>query len=468
MNGARAPASARRAVGAAVVGNVLEWYDFAVYGFMAGIIGRAFFPTGDSATELLASFGVFGVGFLARPLGGIVLGRIGDVKGRRTALLITLFLMATGTVLMGVAPTYAAVGVIGPATVVVARLLQGFSAGGEWGGSTAFIVEWAPEGRRGFFGSLQQCSVAGGLLLGSGAAAMMNTVLQPAAMDAWGWRVPFLLGGLLGPVGLWMRSAIEETPAYVRARSAGELGPTVTQTTAASVPAGSVDPESARDVPPGDAPDHAVGHEQRLPIERPSASSDSPVLLASRAFGFTVLWTVSYYIFLNYMPTFTERYASLSGARALWSNTIGLLVLVVAIPLWGRLSDRVGRRPLLLACCAAFVLLPYPVARFLVTGPPFAAIIALQIGLAIVIALFSGAGPAAIAEIFPTRSRSTWMTIGYAFAVAIFGGFAPYIATYLIRQTGSPIAWVWYVMAAATISGIVIFRLEETAHEPLR
>ena len=446
---AGASASARRAVGAAVVGNVLEWYDFAVYSFMAGIIGRTFFPTGDPTTELLASFAVFGVGFLARPLGGIILGRIGDVKGRRAALLITIFLMAAGTVLMGLAPTYAAVGVLGPVVILGARLMQGFSAGGEWGGSTAFIVEWAPEGRRGFFGSLQQCSVAGGLLLGSGAAAIMSTVLEPAAMDAWGWRVPFLLGGLLGPVGLWMRQNIEETPAYVRATSARTLEPA--ETWAATT--------SPRPDPAGVDPgrDHSA-----------ATADDRPLLLAARAFGFTVLWTVSYYIFLNYMPTFTERYASLSGARALWSNTIGLLVLVAAIPLWGRLSDRVGRRPLLLACCAAFVLLPYPVATFLVSGPPFGAIIALQIALAIIIALFSGAGPAAIAEIFPTRSRSTWMTIGYAFAVAIFGGFAPYIATWLIRETGSPIAWVWYVMAAALISGIVIFRLEETAHRPLR
>lgn len=207
---------------------------------------------------------------------------------------------------------------------------------------------------------------------------------------------------------------------------------------------------------------------QNEPEPPREAGLPGPVALAARAFGFTVLWTVSYYIFLNYMPSFTERYASLSRSQALWSNTIGLLVLVIAIPFWGRTSDRVGRRPLLLACCAAFVVLPYPVASFLASGPSFGAIVALQVFMAVIIALFSGTGPAAIAEIFPTRSRSTWMTIGYAFAVAIFGGFAPYIATWLIRETGSPIAWVYYVMLAAVISGSVIFNLEETAHRPLR
>ncbi|HSG07478.1 MAG TPA: MFS transporter [Longimicrobiales bacterium] len=417
-------AQARRAVTAAVVGNVLEWYDFAVYSFLAGIIGQTFFPSGDPSAELLASFAVFGVGFLARPLGGVVIGRLGDVKGRKTALLVTIFLMAAGTVLMGLAPSYAAVGVAGPTVIVIARLMQGFSAGGEWGGSTAFIVEWAPEGRRGWYGSFQQMSVAAGLLLGSGTAALLSSVMSAENMEAWGWRIPFLLGGLLGPVGLWMRRTLEETPAYRAA--------------------------------------------QREPAPVRAKGAVSPVTLAARAFGFTVLWTVSYYIFLNYMPSFTERYASLSRSQALWSNTVGLLVLVAVIPLWGRLSDRVGRRPLLLACCAAFVVLPYPVASFLASGPSFGAIMALQVFMAVIIALFSGTGPAAIAEIFPTRSRSTWMTIGYAFAVAIFGGFAPYIATWLIRETGSPIAWVYYVMLAAVISGAVIYSLEETAHRPLR
>lgn len=414
----------RKAVTAAVVGNVLEWYDFAVYSFLAGIIGKTFFPSGDATAELLASFAVFGVGFLARPLGGIVIGRLGDVRGRKAALLVTIFLMATGTVLMGVAPSYASVGIGGAAVILVARLMQGFSAGGEWGGSTAFIVEWAPEGKRGWYGSFQQMSVGAGLLLGSGTAALLSSLLSVQDMEAWGWRIPFLLGGLLGPVGLWMRRELEETPAYVRA--AAESGPAAAE------------------------------------------SGPQPVALAARAMGFTVLWTVSYYIFLNYMPSFTERYAELSRAQSLWSNTVGLVVLVVAIPLWGRLSDRVGRRPLLLACCAAFVLLPWPVATFLTSGPPFGAIIALQVFMAVVIAMFSGTGPAAIAEIFPTRSRSTWMTTGYALAVAIFGGFAPYIATWLIRETGSPVAWVYYVMAAAVVSGVVIWRLEETAFRELR
>ena len=415
--------TSRQAVSAAVIGNVLEWYDFAVYGFLASIIGKTFFPSGDDVSQLLAAFAVYGVGFLARPIGGIVIGRIGDTRGRKTALVLTIMLMAAGTVLIGLIPGYASIGIAGPLLVLIARLMQGFSAGGEWGGSTAFIVEWAEEGERGFLGSFQQCSVSAGLLLGSGVAALVATLLEPATMEAWGWRVPFLLGALLGPVGIYMRRNIDETPAYEKA------------------------------------------------MRTPAAAADddvAPFWLAARAFGFTILWTVAFYIFLNYMPTFIKTYAKVSSAAALWSNTIGLLVLVVAIPIMGRLSDRIGRKPLLLACCICFIVLPYPVFALYLSAPPLGVIIAVQVVFGLIIAMFSGAGPAAISEIFPTRIRSTWMTTGYALSVAIFGGFAPYIATWLIARTGSPISPVYYVIAAAVVSTIVIARLKETAHEPLR
>src|SRR6478735_10958433 len=275
--GVPASAQSRRAVTAAVIGNVLEWYDFAVYGYVAAIIGKNFFPGTDETTELLKAFLTFGLGFVARPIGGIVIGRMGDTHGRKAALMLTIFLMAAGTVLIGVLPTYAKIGIAAPALLLLARLMQGFSAGGEWGGSTAFIVEWAPNGRRGLFGSFQQMSVVGGLLLGSAFAALLNSVLTAEQMGDWGWRVPFLVGGLLGPVGIYMRRSIEETPHYAR-----------------------------------------VATEKATPATGPS--------------GFTIVWTVCFYILLNYMPTWTQKYMKLSAASALWSNTIGLLVLMAAIP----------------------------------------------------------------------------------------------------------------------------------------
>lgn len=416
--------SSRQAVAAAVIGNVLEWYDFGVYGYMAAIIGRTFFPSGNPVTSLLASFAVFGIGFVARPIGGIVIGRIGDVKGRKAALVLCILMMAMGTVLIGVVPTYAAIGIAAPVLVLIARLLQGFSAGGEWGGSTAFLVEWADEGERGFLTSFQQASVMSGLLLGSGVAALVSTVLPADAVEGWGWRIPFLLGGILGPVGMWMRMNIGETPAYRKAMA--------------------------------------------KPASQNAAAEIGGFWQGAQAFGFTVLWTVAVYILLTYMPTFAEKYLHLSRTAALWSNTLGLLVLVVAIPIMGRLSDRVGRKPLLLTCCIAFIVLPYPVFSWLLTGVPLGAVMAVQIFWGIAIALYSGAGPAAIAEIFPTKGRSLWMSTGYSLSVAVFGGFAPFLATWFIEQTGSPISPVFYVMAAAVISLLVVVRLKETAHSPLR
>jgi MHS family proline/betaine transporter-like MFS transporter len=413
--------STHRAIAAAVVGNVLEWYDFAVYGYLATIVARRFFPASDELTGLLSAFAAFGVGFVVRPLGGVVIGRLADRRGRKAALVLTIVLMALGTVGIGLIPDYHSIGVLAPALLVACRLLQGFSAGGEWGGATAFIVEWAPAQRRGLFGSFQQASVAAGFLLGSGSAALVSTLLSAEQMDAWGWRLPFLIGVLLLPVGMYMRRNVEETPAYraVQTRSA--------------------------------------------PVEAPAGWR-----LAAKAFGFTVLWTVAYYIVLTYMPTFTQKYAGLTRTQALWSNTLCLVVLVLAIPVIGHLSDRVGRKPLLLACCAGFVLLPWPLFGAMVQSGTFATVLLVQIVFALTVALFSGPGPAAIAEMFPTQSRTTWMSTGYSLAVAVFGGFAPYVATWLIGATGSPLSPTFYLIGAALVSTAVIFALPETAHETLR
>jgi MHS family proline/betaine transporter-like MFS transporter len=414
-------AGRRQAIGAAVIGNILEWYDFSIYAFVATIIAKRFFPAGDEVAALLSTFAAFGIGFLARPLGGIIIGRLADQRGRKFALILTILMMAGGTVAIGLIPGYETLGWVAPALLVLARLAQGFSTGGEWGGSTSFIVEWAPENRRGLFGSIHQASVSTGLLLGSGTAALLSTVLAPETMQNWGWRVLFLLGGLLLPVGLYLRRNIAETPAFRRAQA-----------------------------------------------EAPRTAEASGLLLAARAFGFTILWTVTSYAMLSFMPTFTQKFAGLSRVEALWSSTAGIVALVVAIPLMGYLSDRVGRRPLLLTCTVSFMLLSYPIFAVIVWGSRLAVILPVQVAVSVLIAFFSGPGPAAIAEIFPTRSRALWMSVGYSFAVAIFGGFAPYIATWLIEHTGSPLSPSFYVIAAAAISSIVIWRLKETAHERLR
>jgi MHS family proline/betaine transporter-like MFS transporter len=407
----------RRAIWAAAIGNLLEWYDFGVYAYLASLIAAKFFPGSDPTASLLASFAAFGVGFLARPLGGIVIGRLGDAKGRKTALVLTIFLMAFGTVGLGLLPTYDSIGVWAPILLVIMRLVQGLAAGGEWGTSTAFMVEWAPQGRRGFFGSFQQVSTAGGTLLGSGIAAIMTSSFSSAAMLDWGWRVPFLLGALLLVIGAYMRQNVDETPSYEASREA-----------AASQPAAAGFPFGAR------------------------------------AFGFTIFWTIAYYTLLVWMPSFTQRFAGLSPSQALWSNTIGLIAMVIAVPCWGALSDKVGRRPILMASAILIGALSYPLFSLMVGGTGLALVLPLQILFGILLALYSGAGPAAISEIFPTHLRSTWMSSGYALAVAIFGGFAPFIATWLIQVTGSPVSPTYfYLLPSAVISLLVIWSLKETA-----
>jgi MHS family proline/betaine transporter-like MFS transporter len=413
-------AQSRKAIYAATIGNVMEWYDFGVFGYLAGSLALNFFPKGDPSAALLNTFLVFGVGLVFRPLGGIVIGRMGDTRGRKPALVLTILLMALGTVIIGLLPTYASIGVAAPALLLVARLLQGFSTGGEWGGATAFMAEWSEPGRRGFYTSFQQMSVAGGSLLGVGFAALLTSTIGSDAINDWGWRIPFLVGGLFGPIGLWLRREVDETPPY------------------------------------------------RAVVAERDTREASTMRHAAQAFGFTILWTVAFYVFLTYMPTYTRTQLHLTPAESLWASTASLLALVVLVPVMGALSDKIGRKGLLLTSCALCFVMPVPAFYVLTNGVSFTGVVLIQIGFAAAISLFSGAGPAAIAEIFPTRGRSTWMSSSYALAVAIFGGFAPYIAQSLIDLTGSKMAPTAYVMAAAAVSFLTIRTLRETAHEDLR
>lgn len=413
----------KKQLGAAMIGNVLEYYDFIVYAFLAATLAKKFFH-GDEVAGLLASFATFGVGFLARPLGGAIIGRIADVRGRKVALQITIFGMALGTVGIGVLPTYDTIGLAAPVLLVALRLVQGLAAGGEWGSATTLIVESAPAGKRGFFGGLGQASIAASSLLSSLVVAGMVGLFTAQQMDDWGWRIPFILGGLLLPVGIYMRRNLEETPAFTKLQKDAAPPPKV---------------------------------------EKPEM-----LKMLGRAFGFTIIWTVSYYIMLSYMPTFLVKHAGLTQQQALNSNSIALVVLVLSTPFFGWLSDRVGRRVLLLACCAAFVILPYPLFNIIIGKPGFETILAIQITFNIFIGAFSGAAPAALCEIFPTHSRTTLLSIGYSLATAIFGGFAPFIATALIEATGSSISPTYYLICAGVVSGSVIFFLRETAHDKLK
>jgi MFS transporter, MHS family, proline/betaine transporter len=416
----------REAVIAGVIGNTLEWYDFAVYGYFVSTISKLFFPSSDPLASMLATYAVFGVGFVMRPVGSILFGVYGDRHGRRKALSIVIFLMAISTFAIGLIPTYDQVGVLAPVLLVVARLFQGLSAGGEWGGSTAYLVEYAPESRRGFIGSWQQFSVGGGFLLGSLSGTVLSFALSPEALTSWGWRLPFLLGIVVGAIGAYLRWRLADTPKYTE-------------------------------------------------IEEHRAVAKAPLAEALRqypretltAFGLTLHNTVAYYISLIYMTGYLISVGKLPQPTAQLIGTVCLAVFVTLIPFTGMLSDRLGRRPLLMASCIGFAVLGYP---FFVLGSSGRADLAFlaQFLMVALLSLYAGCCPAAYAELFPTRVRYTALSIGYNIAVAIFGGFAPFIATWLIKETGNPLAPAFYVVAAAVITLVIVTRIRETAFLPLK
>jgi MFS transporter, MHS family, proline/betaine transporter len=416
----------RKAITAGVIGNVLEWYDFGVYGYLVPTISQLFFPSGDPVVSLLSTFAVFGVGFVMRPVGSILFGIYGDRHGRRKALSTVVFVMAFATFAMGLLPTYSQVGVLAPALLVVVRLFQGLSAGGEWGGSTAYIVEFAPAGRRGFFGSWQLVGVGGGFLLGSLTAALLNATLSQADRLAWGWRLPFLFGIAVGIVGAYLRWRLDDTPKFTE-------------------------------------------------IEQKGAVSSAPLAEALRryprqtllAFGVTLHNTVAYYIALVYMTSYMTSVGKLPQGTALWIGTSSLAVFVLLLPFVGSLSDRIGRRPLLIASCIGYAVLGYPFFLMASSGNTQLALAA-QLLMVLLYVPYAGACPAFYAEIFPTRVRYTALSIGYNIAVAVFGGFAPFIATFLVRLTDNNHAPAAYVMLAAIVTLVILLRTRETAFEPLR
>ncbi|TAM59901.1 MFS transporter, partial [bacterium] len=407
------------------LGNVLEWYDFAVYGYLVPSIATAFFPRSSPAAQLLLTFAIFGVGFVMRPVGAFVIGAYGDRVGRRAALTLTVSMMGISTFIMGLLPTYHSVGIWAPILLTLTRLAQGFSAGGEWGGVAAFLVEYAPEGRRGFIGSWQQFSVGAGLLVGSAFATFLAYVLGHETLAAWGWRIPFLFGILLGAVGLYFRYKLADTPKFQMIEK-----------------------------------QHAVS---RTPL-RELFTKDFGALLTQ--FGITIHNTVSYYITLTYMPTWLTKVVKMPQRDALLITTLGLVVLVITTPLIGTLSDRIGRKPLLITSCVGFIVLCYPLYVLAMSGS-FGIVLAVQIVLTLLTITYSACVPATYAELFPTRIRYSGLSIGYNLAVTIFGGFAPFIATYLVASTGNSLSPTFYVIACAIITLLFVLRMRETAFEPL-
>ena len=401
--------SRKRQIAAAVIGNALEWYDFVVYGFLTIIISRLFFPAESEYASLLLTMATFGVGFFMRPVGGIVIGLYADRKGRKAALQLIIGLMTVSMAIIAFAPPFAAIGVAAPLLMVFARLLQGFATGGEFASATSFLVEMAPAGKRGFYGSLQMVGQSLAALTGALAGALVTHGLTPEQVDTWGWRLPFLFGLLIGPVGIYIRRYLEETDAFVEARKAIK---------AAAKPAASL-----------------MRHARAIAV----------------TFGLVICGTISFYVVLVYMPTFARTQLGIPLADAFVAQVMGLVCLTVVIPLCGALCDRIGRKPVLMAATIAYLVLLYPLFSWVHDAPSLMRLMLMQAVLCSLVGVFFGPISTAVAEQFPTGVRSTGLAIGYNFAVMLFGGFAQFIVTWLIRETGSPLAPAFYVMFGAVV-----------------
>lgn len=411
-------ATRRRAIIAATIGNGLEWFDFTVYSFFAVIIAKLFFPTGNDLTSFLLTVATFGVGFFMRPVGAIVLGVYADRVGRKAALTLTILLMALGTAIIGLAPTYESIGLWAPALIVLARLIQGFSAGGEVGGATAFLIEHAPDEERGAYASWQQASQGISFMLGAAMGALVTNGLDQAQIDAWGWRIPFLFGLLIGPVGMYIRSHLEEPPEFEQRQA-----------------------------------ERRANNVKFSPLSQVLRDHPREVLAG---LGVTILWTVCTYVLVFYMPSYAKQQLGLPLGATFQSTAICGAIILVLCPLMGMLSDRVGRKRMLSVVALAILVLAYPLFHWLNVSPTTATLLQVQIVLGILLAAFTGPAPAVLAEQFPTEVRSTGLSLAYNFAVTIFGGFAPLIVTWLIESTHNKLAPAYYVIAAAAISLVAL------------
>lgn len=414
-----------RAIAGAATGNALEWFDFGVYGYFATTIGHVFFPTESSTAALLSSFAVFASAFLARPFGSLFFGPLGDRIGRSGVLITTILLMSVGTALVGVLPSYEAIGIWSPVLLVALRMLQGFSTGGEYGSAATFIVEYAPDDRRGFLASFLEFGTLTGYSFAAILALVLDGTLGEDAMQSWGWRVPFLMAAPLGIFGVWLRLKLEDSPAFKELQDSGEV--------------------------------------ETAPFRSLFKFHWRTMLLC---LGLVVVLNVAYYTVLKYMPSyFTSQLGISEFNSVLLSLGILLGMLVLVTPL-GRLSDRIGRKPLLYVACGGLIVFAIPAFYLMSLNSLWLAFA----GLAIVgffVVFLSGVMPSTLPAIFRTNVRNGGFTISYNLSTALFGGTAPFLITWLISVTDNNYIPAFYLMIAAGIALIPLVQLRESANAPL-
>jgi MFS transporter, MHS family, proline/betaine transporter len=432
--GASAPQSAadrvdrktlRRVVAAAAMGNAIEWFDYGIYGYLATYIGDAFFPSHDATTRLLSTFGVLAISFAIRPFGGLFFGPLGDRIGRQRVLVLTLTLMSLSTFAIGVLPTYASIGFWSPLLLVVARLVQGFSTGGEYGGAATFMAEYAPDRKRGFYGSFLEFGTLIGLTAGALLATVMSTTVSSATTSDWGWRVPFLVALPLGAIGLYLRSRLEDTPVF---RELADLGET-----------------------------------SKVPM-RETLRYWRPILVLM---GFVLLLNVTDYGILTYMPTYLK---SVLGLGDVAGNVIPMAVMLgmmaVIAPI-GALSDRIGRKPIILSSCIGSIVLSIPMVALMQTKNVVAIVVAVAV-LGLLLVMLLASITSSLPALFPTHVRYSAFAIGYNITTSAFGGTTPLVVTAVIAATHDDLVPGYYMALAGLVALVPLLKMPETAGHSLR
>ncbi len=426
----------KKALGGTIVGNTMEWYDVGVFGYLITTMGPVFLPESDPTVQTLFLLGTFAATFIARPLGGVFFGWLGDKIGRQKVLSMTLMLMAASTFAVGLLPGYAQVGMLAAALLVFTKLVQGFSTGGEYAGATTFVSEHSPDKHRGFFASMLDMGSYLGFAIGAALVSILQVTLGQPVMEDWGWRIPFLIAGPLGLVAIWFRLKIEESPTFQATLDAKELAAT--------------DPTNTDEAPVNSPVSIFKAHWRGIIVAM-------ILVAAANTLG---------YALTSYMPTYltaTKGYDELHGTLL----TIPILVIMaLCIPLAGRLSDKIGRRPVLWMGSASAVVLSIPAFLLIGVGEIWSTLLGLAL-IALPVTFYVSNLASALPALFPTESRYGAMGIAYNFSVAIFGGTTPFIVAALIATTGDDMMPAYYLMGTSIIGGIAIFFLRESAGRPL-
>ncbi|MFF4604933.1 MFS transporter [Streptomyces sp. NPDC001339] len=410
---------------ASAMGNAIEWFDYGVYGYLAASIGNAFFPDNDATMKLLSTFGVLAVSFAVRPVGGMVFGPLGDKIGRQRVLVLTITLMSVSTAAIGLLPTYATIGAWAPVLLILCRLVQGFSTGGEYGGAATYMAECAPDRKRGFYGAFLEFGTLIGLIFGGLLATTMSLWVSQDTINAWAWRLPFLAALPLGAIGLYLRARLEDSPVF----------------------------------------DELARHSETSKVPfRETMQHWRHILLLM---GFVLLLNVADYGVLTYMPTYLNSVLKLSPLISGLLPVMVMIGMLAVIAPIGALTDRIGRKPALLTSCIGFIVLSVPMVMLMGTKNLVAIVVGLTVlGLLLVILLACIAST--LPALFPTQVRYSAFAIGYNVSTSAFGGTTPLVVTALIAATHSNLMLGWYMTAAGLIALVPMLLIPETAGESLR